>query len=163
MYSRALIPLDGSEAAEAAVTEVIRMAPAVESVHLMVVENPILGARQLDGYTMYVDQIVQMRREAAMDYLRPLREKLDAAGLKVTAAVAFGDSVKSIARAAQELDVDLILLGGEEGGWFWRHTGMAEIAPRLARRVRAAVLVVQDGARKEKTALAGMVVGAGAA
>jgi len=146
MYTRVMIPLDGSRAAEAAVKEAIRMAPAIRSVHLLMVDEPIRGAIRLDGYVMYVDQWFKVRREMAEDYLRPLAEELKRAGMEVTQSVQFSEAGASIVKAAGNLRVELILLGGEEGGWFRRPTGLAGLAPRLSRRVKAAVMTVQETA-----------------
>lgn len=145
MYAHALVPLDGSKAAEAAVDEAIRMAPAIKSVHLLMVDEPIRGAVRLDGYIMYADQWFKVRREMAEDYLRPFVEKLREAGLEVTQSVLFGEAGLSIVKTAENLKAELILLGGEEGGWFRRPTGLAGLAPRLSRKSRAAVLTVQEG------------------
>ena len=146
MYTRVLIPLDGSPATEAAVKEAIRMAPAIRSVHLLMVDEPIRGAVRLDGYVMYVDQWFKVRRELAEDYLRPLAEELKKAGMEVTQSVQFGESGASIVKTAGNLKAELILLGGEEGGWFRRSTGLAGLASRIIRGVKAAVMTVQETA-----------------
>ncbi|MEK6710221.1 MAG: universal stress protein [Nitrospinota bacterium] len=146
MYGRVLIPLDGSEAAEAAVKEAVRLAPAIRSAHLLVVDEPIRGAARLDGYVMFVDEWFRVRRGMAADYARPLAEKLQEAGVEVTHSMLFGEAGAAIVQAAQNLKPDLILLGGEEGGWFRRPTGLASLAARVSRRVSAAVLTVQEGA-----------------
>jgi len=155
MHTNVLIPLDGSDGAEAAVDEAVRLAPAVKKAHLMLVESPVVKAYHLEGYTMYADHIVEMRVQSGKDYLRPFQERLEAAGLEVTVSIRFGDPVRSIVKEAEALGTDLILLGGEEGGWLWRHTGLAGIAYRLSRRVDATVLVVQGTAETEELAVAG--------
>ncbi len=155
MYSRVLIPLDGSESAEAAAEEALDLAPAMKSAHLVLVDSAVLQARRLEGYTVYVDEYVKIRKEMGKDYLLPFQKKLEAAGVRVTASIVFGDPVSTIARIAREEESDLILLGGKQGGWLARHTGMAGLAPRLSRRVDAAVMTVGGGARrKEKLAAA---------
>lgn len=146
MYTRVMIPLDGSKAAEAAVKEAIRMAPAIRSVHLLMVDEPIRGAIRLDGYVMYVDQWFKVRREMAEDYIRPVAEELRKAGIEVTRSIQFGEAGTSIVKAARNLKVELILLGGEEGGWFRRPTGLAGLASRITRQSRAAVMTVPEGA-----------------
>lgn len=146
MYTRVLVPLDGSKAAEAAVKEAIRMAPAIRSVHLLMVEEPIRGALRLDGYVMYADQWYRVRREMAEDYLRPIAEELKEAGMTVSQSVQFGDAAVSIAKVAENLKAELVLLGGEEGGWFRRATGLAGLAGRISRRAKTAVLTVQESA-----------------
>lgn len=144
MYTHVLIPLDGSKAAEASVKEAVRMAPAIRSVHLLMVDEPVRSSIRLDGYVLYVDQWYRIRREMAEDYLRPIAEELRKVGLSVTQSVQFGEAGAAIAKAAENLKVELVLLGGEEGGWFRRPTGLAGLAPRIVRRVKAAVLTVRE-------------------
>ncbi len=155
MYSRVLIPLDGSEDAELAVEEALELAPAVKSAHLVLVETAVLQARRLEGYTVFVDEYVKIRKEMGKDYLLPFQKKLEAAGIEVTATIVFGDPVTTIAKLARKEESDLILLGGKKGGWLARHTGMVGLASRLSRKVDAKVLTVQGGEkRKEKLATA---------
>lgn len=142
MYSRVLIPLDGSESAEAAIEEAIELAPAVNSIHLVLVENPVFQARRLEGYTVFVDEYVKVRKEMGANYLEQFQKKLEAAGIEVKASVQFGDQVPVITKLAREEEADLILLGGREGSWLRRSTGLAGIAQRLSRRTNVAVMVV---------------------
>ncbi|MEE9275416.1 MAG: universal stress protein [bacterium] len=148
MYANVLIPVDGSAGSLAAVDEAIRLAPAVQKVHLTLVEQSVLRAYQLEGYVLYADRIVQARKQAGEDYLQPLSEKLEAAGIEVTTSVRFGESSSSIIRAARETEADLVLLGGREGGFLARRTGMAYLAPRLSRNLIASVVTVQERFQK---------------
>ncbi len=155
MYSKVLIPLDGSEGAEVAAAEALELAPIMKSAHLVLVETTVMKARQLEGYTVFVDEYVKIRKEMGNDYLLPFQKKLEAAGVQVTASIVFGDPVTTIVKIAKKEESDLILLGGKEGGWLARHTGMAGLAPRLSRKVSAKVLTVQMSAKgKEKLATA---------
>lgn len=148
MYANVLIPVDGSAGSLAAVDEAIRLAPAVQKVHLTLVEQSVLKAYQLEGYVTYADRIVQARKKSGEEYLQPLREKLEAAGIEVATSVRFGEPSSSIIRAARETEADLVLLGGREGGFLSRHTGMAYLAPRLSRNLIASVVTVQERLQK---------------
>ncbi len=154
MHTKILIPLDGSGSAESAASEALELLPAAGSVHLMVVDTAVYQARQLEGFTMYVDRYREIRKESGIDYLRPFKEKIEAAGGEVTTSVAFGDPVPAILKEAGGRGTDLILLGGSGGGWLARRTGLARYAPRLARQASATVLTVlpKDKAAKEKAA-----------
>jgi nucleotide-binding universal stress UspA family protein len=142
MYSRVLIPLDGTEKAEAAIEEALELASAVKSIHLVLVENPVFQARRLEGYTIFVDEYVKIRKEMGEDYLLQFQKKLESAGIEVKASVLFGDQVPMIEKVAREKEVDLILVGGREGSWLRRSTGLAGIAQRLSRRTNVAVMLV---------------------
>ena len=154
MHTKILIPLDGSERAESAVDEALELLPAAGAVHLMVVDTTALQMRQLEGFTLYVDQYREIRKQSGLDYLRPFIEQIEAVGGEVTTSVAFGDPVPVLAKEAGRRGTDLILLGGSGGGWLARHTGLAKYAPRLAKRAGTAVLTVlpADKAAKEKLA-----------
>ena len=155
MYSKVLIPLDGSEGAEVAAAEALELAPAMKSAHLVLVDRTVLQARRLEGYTVFVDEFAKIRKEMGKDYLSPFQKKLAAAGVQVSATIHFGDPVTAIAKIAEKERADLIILGGKEGGWLARHTGMAGLAPRLSRKVDAKILTVQESAKsKEKLATA---------
>lgn len=152
MYERILIPLDGSQEAEAAAHEVVHLSMNPEVVHLQLVENGVMQSRQLEGYTVYADQIQDARTRCGEEYLQPLRRMLGDKGLHVETSVTNGDPLHEVAEAAEKLDADLILLGAGGGGWLRRSLGLARIAPRLAKKVKAHVLLVQ-GLMKPEVAL----------
>ena len=152
MYERILIPLDGSQEAEAAVHEVVHLSVNPEVVHLQLVENGVMQSRQLEGYTTYADQLQDARARFGDSYLEPFRRMLGDRGLHVEVSVANGVPLHEVAGAAEKMDADLILLGAGEGGWLRRRIGLSHIAPRLAKKVKAHVLLVQ-GLEKQKEAL----------
>ncbi len=126
MYLNVLVPMDGSEISESAVGEVLELASSMKSVHLLLVENTAYQTRQLEGFTFYVDKYVEVRKQSGMDYLAPFKEKLEEAGLEVTAEVGFGDPVPVIEKAVKRLRSDMVILGGNSGGWLERHLGLAQ-------------------------------------
>jgi nucleotide-binding universal stress UspA family protein len=150
MYLNVLVPLDGSENSESAIEEALELASSMKSVHLMLVENTAYQTRQLEGFTFYVDKYMEIRKQSGMDYLAPFKEKLEAAGLKVTVEVGFGDPVPVIEKAANRLRTDMVILGGNSGGWLERHVGLAKYGRRLSQKLSSTVLTVQPKDRKEK-------------
>ena len=150
MYERILIPLDGSQEAEAAVHEVVHLSMNPEVVHLQLVENGVMQSRQLEGYTTYADQIHDARKRSGEAYLQPLRRKLEARGLRVEVSVTNGAPLHEVIERAEKLDADLVLLGAGEGGWLRRRIGLSHIAPRLAKKVKAHVLLVQERAKHQE-------------
>lgn len=151
MYERILIPLDGSPEAEAAAYEVVHLSMNPEVIHLQLVENGVMQSRQLEGYTMYADQIHDARARFGDAYLDPLRRMLADRGLRVEVSVTNGVPLHEVTEAAKKLDADLILLGAGEGGWLRRRIGLSHLAPRLAKRVQAHVLLVQGGVKQQET------------
>lgn len=150
MYERILIPLDGSQEAEAAAHEVLHLSANPQVVHLQLVENGVMQSRQLEGYTTYVDQIQDARSRCGEAYLEPLRRMLGDKGLHVETSITNGDPLGEVAERAEKLDADLVLLGAGEGGWLRRRFGLAHIAPRLAKKVKAHVLLVQEGTKQQE-------------
>ena len=92
MYERILIPLDGSQDAEAAVHEVVHLSANPTIVHLQLVESAVMQSRQLEGYTLYADQIQEARTRSGEAYVQPLRQKLEDRGLRVEVSITNGDS-----------------------------------------------------------------------
>ncbi|MCY3823098.1 MAG: universal stress protein [Nitrospinae bacterium] len=152
MYERILIPLDGSQEAEAAAHEVVHLSANPQVVHLQLVENGVMQSRQLEGYTVYADQIHDAHKRSGEAYLDPFRRMLGDKGLHVETSVTNGDPMGEVAERAEKLDADLVLLGAGEGGWLRRRTRLSNIAPRLAKKVKAHVLLVQ-GPMKPEVAL----------
>jgi nucleotide-binding universal stress UspA family protein len=154
MYERILIPLDGSQEAEAAVHEVVHLSANPTIVHLQLVENGVMQSRQLEGYTLYADQIHDARARAGEAYVQPLRRMLEDRGLRVEVSITNGAPLHEVAKRAEKLDADLILIGAGEEGWLGRRFGLARLAPRLVKRVNAHVLLVQRQERvQQKEAL----------
>jgi nucleotide-binding universal stress UspA family protein len=149
MYERILIPLDGSQEAEAAVHEVVHLSANPTIVHLQLVENGVMQSRQLEGYTLYADQIHDARARAGEAYVQPLRRMLEDRGLRVEVSITNGAPLHEVAKRAEKLDADLILIGAGEEGWLGRRFGLARLAPRLAKRVKAHVLLVQGPVKPE--------------
>jgi nucleotide-binding universal stress UspA family protein len=150
MYERILIPLDGSQEAEAAVHEVVHLSANPTIVHLQLVENGVMQSRQLEGYTLYADQIHDARTRAGEAYVQPLRRMLEDRGLRVEVSITNGAPLHEVAKRAEKLDADLILIGAGEEGWLGRRFGLARLAPRLVKRVNAHVLLVQGPVKPQE-------------
>ena len=85
-----------------------------------------------------------------MDGLGALEGRREAAGVEVTVGVGFGDRVAVIEKAANRLRTDMVILGGNSGGWLERHVGLAKYGRRLSQKLSSTVLTVQPKDRKEK-------------
>ncbi|MBC3917503.1 universal stress protein [Undibacterium sp. CY18W] len=116
MYSRILLPTDGSELSHACVTAGLEFAQQLkaEVVAVFVASNY--------QYPLYVDIVPpngpteDEYREAmqamAENYLQPVREAAAAAGLAYQEVIQFNDSTaREIVHTAQEYGCDLIFMG----------------------------------------------------
>ena len=100
-----LIPLDGSEMAEAAIAPALEMAQAGSSLILMRAAD----ARILPG-TDAIDAQVQAVREAE-DYLAGVKARLEKTGTKgVETHVWYGPAAPAVVEAARVQKVDLIVM-----------------------------------------------------
>lgn len=114
MYTKILIPLDGSEFAESVIPYVkwfIKVSDVDEIVLLRAVE-PLQSAggialREAPEERKHIDQD---SADLARKYLGEIARQYQDAGIKVTIEVLIGKPVKVIAEFVAECDVDLIIM-----------------------------------------------------
>jgi nucleotide-binding universal stress UspA family protein len=131
MYSKILVPLDGSSTSEAVIPQVVKALGSGSVVTLLTVEEipyslalnvgprVVAGAPAPGGVvTLPAPKVPETRGQAISritdersQYLEGIAEPLYRAGLKVRTKVAFGgDAGDQILKVAQELDVDAIFM-----------------------------------------------------
>jgi nucleotide-binding universal stress UspA family protein len=112
MPRRALVPLDGSPAAEAAVGHAGALAGVLadEVLLLQVLESP--PPSEMAGG----DVDWRLRRAEAAAYLRSVAERLAERGIDVETAVAIGDPADEIVRHARQADVEIVVLAAHGRG-----------------------------------------------
>jgi len=112
MYNKILVPLDGSKRAEAIMPHVEEMADRykaeviflrVEELHVMLEWDEVVD---LENCRDKFDT----RKKASEAYLSQLKTKFRDKGIRADARVVHGPVVKSILTAAEEMDVDIILM-----------------------------------------------------
>ncbi|MBI4010667.1 MAG: universal stress protein [Candidatus Rokubacteria bacterium] len=141
-----LVPLDGSEGSEAALTEVARLAEAEgAAVRLLHVAEPVVAVMEEDRVVRYADQEAARVTQEARAYL--LRSAAALPGIDVDLAVRFGDPVEEIVREAERPGVDLVAMATH------RRTGLGRlfegsVAERVERATRVPVLLVRYGERQ---------------
>ena len=110
MYSRVVVPLDGSPEAEAIVPLVLEIAgPLDMEVVLLRVVVPTPPVT-IEGSRRIIVEDVEATRQGAEEYLAPLAADLRAKGLRAHAQVRRGEAVAQIIAAAQEISADLIAM-----------------------------------------------------
>ena len=143
MYSKILVPLDGSELAEQVLPHVIELAnrTGAEIVLLRVPDIPVYE------YLMTVPEFsARVREEAeneARQYLVRLGEKLRALGLKVRTEMVYEGAVYStILNAAQEVGADLIAMSTHGRSGLARLV-MGSVTDDVVRHAQLPVLLVR--------------------
>src|ERR1051325_2504886 len=110
MYKRVLVPVDGSDVAEAILPFILDIAGPLDlEVVLLQVNRPI-PPLAMEG-TRYVEvDDVEERREAAKAYLAGLVAEMKAKGIEAETRVRRGEPGEEILAAAREEDADLIAM-----------------------------------------------------
>jgi nucleotide-binding universal stress UspA family protein len=143
MYKKILVPLDGSELAEKALDEALKLANCfgAEMILFQVVPfMPIYGSPELVT-PLIVDE---KQKEAAEKYLANLAEELKKKGLMVTATVRTGQQVAvEIIDFAKESGADLIVMctHGRSGITRWM---LGSVALKLLTRGEKPILLIRS-------------------
>ena len=154
MYTRILVPVDGSGASARGLDEAIELAHHLKAririVH--VVEPWVMVSPETPAANL---QVAESIRSAGAGLLKVCEDKVTKAGIKADAELieTFGDSAGGcIVKKAKEVDADLIVCGthGRRG---IRRMLMGSDAEYIVRRAPAPVLLVrnQEAAAREGT------------
>ena len=142
MYRKILVPLDGSEMAEAVLphVEMLARANGCEVVLLRVALNPAYQFAMTDPAMLGV--LVSDMQADAEKYLQRVTAQLQERGLTVSAETAEGYTAECILQVAQEKGVDLIAMSthGRSGVARWL---IGSVADRVMRTAKVPVLLVR--------------------
>jgi len=135
--NKILVPLDGSERAEAALAPALEMVQAGSSLILMRAADP----RILPGMDVIDAQIHAVRE--ANEYLAGVKEKLEKTGVKqIETHVWYGPAAPAIVEAARVQKIDLIVMSTHGRSGFGRLI-FGSVAESVLRGTRAPILVVR--------------------
>jgi universal stress protein A len=138
-----LVPTDFSETSKKAVQYALRFAEqfGCEIALLYVVEpaTPMIGAPLAIEPTTDEDEFTMAQR----DLTALVAEARDNGACSVTSLVRIGHPPNEIAKAARDLDIDLIIIG-THGYTSWRHLCIGSTAERVVRTAPCPVLVVRE-------------------
>ena len=111
MYERVLVPLDGSELAEAILPLIERMAGPLDAefVLLRVVE-PVSPAEAIASAGVIAPDSFALREMEAKQYLHGVERRLSKKGLRARVHVALGAPAEEILAAAKMTGADLIAI-----------------------------------------------------
>jgi nucleotide-binding universal stress UspA family protein len=153
MYTRILVPLDGSELAEKALPQAEGLAKAYgATIHLLhaVSRLPILEATRAGGFetaqTVELSMDVARRQVEAQQtkgqmYLEQVAEGLRGKGIQVETALREGAADEQIIAYAKEHGVDLIVMSTHGYGGL-RRFFLGSVTDRVVRSGEVPVLVV---------------------
>ena len=145
MYQKILVPLDGSQRAEAILPHVEDLARRYQAkvILLQVVEpDPLIVGPDM-VYPIVDRQIVEERIKKAEDYLSALQASLGQSGIEATTFVRHGPIVEEIIKRAEREGADLIAMASHG------RTGLARVfygsvASGLLNRVDRPLLLIRS-------------------
>jgi len=158
MCERILVPLDGSKVGESALpyveNVVSKLSPEVKvEVTLLRVLSPT-GPSYDAGYVVLEvacsEKQMEEASKKAIDYLNKVGEALRSKGVAVAAKIAVGDVAEEIVKAAEEINVDLIVMSthGRSGLSRWVFGSVTDKA--LRHKGKVPILMVKAPKKTEK-------------
>jgi nucleotide-binding universal stress UspA family protein len=149
MFKRILVPLDGSELAEAALPYAEELAKCCDTEEVILVSV----TERIQGYRAFEDpgeplgqqltpEAVGKKEKQAQRYLSRIAEPMEAKGIKVDKEVLLGDPAEEIAIYAKHPGCDIIVMSshGRSGPSRWAH---GSVADRVFRASCVPVLMVR--------------------
>jgi nucleotide-binding universal stress UspA family protein len=141
MFTRILVPLDGSDRAEQAIPVAARIAHASNGTVILVQAAPI----PLDFQTeLYSDTVIGEGKARSSHYLDTVCRVAELVGVKTEARVEYGDVAPSILTAIEPLDVDLIVMCSH-GYTGFKRWALGSVAQKIISHSPVPVLVLRDG------------------
>jgi nucleotide-binding universal stress UspA family protein len=138
-----LLPVDGSECSDRAVDFVIEKMLAREGgvdLHLLTVHAPIPYASAVSA--IGGDKVEQYYHDEGEVTLKSARLRLDAAKVGYAHHIVVGDPADVIARFAQEIKVDLIVIGTRGRGLLGKMI-MGSVASKVVHLAELPVLLIK--------------------
>jgi nucleotide-binding universal stress UspA family protein len=144
MYQRVLVPLDGSEVAECAISHMQAVASGcnVTDVVLLRVLSPLM----LPGDYFFSEsdraRMEAEHRAAAESYMEEMRKRVAGSGLNVQAVIIEEDAAEGIVEYARRNNIDMIIMAthGRSGIGRW---ALGSVADRVVRHAGIPVLLVR--------------------
>jgi len=147
MYKKLLVPLDGSELSERALTHVktISIGCNVPEIVLLMVVRPIDNSEIIANLGVErIQEIGAQEFKSAEDYIAGVNRKLEEDGISTQTAVLKGNPAQKILEYCQQNQVDLVVMSshGRSGPSSWY---LGNVADRIIKHAKIPVLIVRTG------------------
>lgn len=149
MYSRILVPLDGSKRAEGILPYVEEMARRCEAkmILLQVIEPiPLVVGPEGVRMALQQQQLEQLTKQSET-YLAALRGEFRGKGINATPRVSYGPVVEAIINAAESEGADLIAIASHGRGGL-SQVFYGSVAAGVLQRVDRPLLIIRSLSRK---------------
>ncbi|MBI2957560.1 MAG: universal stress protein [Chloroflexi bacterium] len=152
LFSRALLPLDGSHVGEAALpyAEELAAKMGTELVLLQVLEFKYVAyGAEVGGYVPYPQEWLNAAEQSARTYLAGIDARLRARGLKVSWRVESGSAPDTIVQVAEKAKADFIAMSthGRSGMGRWV---MGSVADHVVHNGKMPVILVRARPEERK-------------
>ena len=147
MFTRILVPLDGSDRAEQAVSVAARIARASGGTVILVQVVPTLAAFRAEKKPheeAYSENVFEEVRALPMNYLENVRKMAELVGVRTESRVEYGDVASSLLAAVEQLEADLVVICSHGYSGFKRWA-LGSIAHKIVPHSPVPVLVLRDG------------------
>jgi nucleotide-binding universal stress UspA family protein len=149
MYERVLVPLDGSEVAEAILPFAEQVAgPLDAEVVLLRVIEPLSPTELVASAGVVAPDTFMLRDMDAKQYLSEVQRRLSKKGLRVRTQVANGPPAKEILVAAQAISADLIAMVTHGRSGLGRVL-LGSVAEAVLRASPVPVLLIRNAAKTD--------------
>jgi nucleotide-binding universal stress UspA family protein len=145
MYERIVVPLDGSELAEAALPHALHMAKLIGApIHLVrIVDTSVAGRYDSFGLSagyLPAVEVFDVDRQNALDYLETMQERYATGGVEVTFEQRVGQVPREIVAATTVHDLVVMTSHGRGGAARWF---MGSVAEEVTRHSTVPVLLIR--------------------
>ena len=147
MFTRILVPLDGSDRAEQAIPVAARIAHAANGTVILVQVTTFPSNFFTEGKypsQIYSEDLIEEGKALAANYLYNVSKKPELVDLKTETRVEYGDAAQSILAAIEPLGVDLIVMCSH-GYTGFKRWALGSVARKIIPHSSVPVLVLRDG------------------
>jgi len=145
MYQKILVPLDGSELAENALTQVRNLAGGGfigEVILLNIVEIDLMGLSTTHTRSIDLPGLRKAHLEKSQKYLEDVKSRLSSEGIKVKTETLEGRPAQTIVDYSQKNSVDLIIIA-THGYSGMKRLMFGSVALRVLHDAHAPVLLIR--------------------
>jgi len=152
MYQHVLVPLDGSELAERALSDVIELSRrgCIGDVILLKVIEVKTFHPSSSGVSFDFDALRKELHTEAGKYLEGIQARLRPEGINATTVLLDGSPAEAIIEFAKNQPVDLIAISTHGYTGFKRFL-LGTVALRVIQHATASVLLIRSGSDQKKT------------
>lgn len=138
MYERILVPLDGSELAEAALPYAEEFTGRLGSEVILMSVAHSLEVLEQRGYQSYIQRTVEIVKEGAGRYLG----KAVGGVMKVESAILIGNPAEEIVDFADKMGIDLVVMAthGRSGITRW---ALGSVADKVLRAIKQPIVLIR--------------------